>query len=87
MGVVGSAIFNLLVVLPLATCGIYVFRNQQDASEHVAADSTDVRPLRYVLFRRWITLVSVGTIETVRHLTVVSAVRVTAPPSYLRKRG
>ncbi|MXR40712.1 sodium:calcium antiporter [Halobaculum sp. WSA2] len=35
-----------LVVLPLATYGIYVFLHQQDASDHVAHEPTDVRPLR-----------------------------------------
>jgi cation:H+ antiporter len=32
-----------LVLLPLATYGIYVFLHQQDASAHVAPDSPDVR--------------------------------------------
>jgi cation:H+ antiporter len=35
-----------LAVLPLATYAIYVFLHQQDASEHVAPASPDVRPLR-----------------------------------------
>jgi cation:H+ antiporter len=35
-----------LAVLPLATYGIYIFLHQQDASDHVAAESIDVRPLR-----------------------------------------
>ncbi|WP_226481417.1 sodium:calcium antiporter [Natrinema amylolyticum] len=35
-----------LALLPLATYGIYVFLHQQDASEHVADDSLDVRPAR-----------------------------------------
>lgn len=35
-----------LVLLPLATYGIYVFLHQQDASEHVADDSLDVSPVR-----------------------------------------
>ncbi|WP_336002606.1 sodium:calcium antiporter [Halorientalis halophila] len=35
-----------LVVLPLATYGIYVFLHQQDASDHVAKDAPDVRPLK-----------------------------------------
>ncbi|WP_336344152.1 sodium:calcium antiporter [Halalkalicoccus ordinarius] len=35
-----------LVLLPLATYGIYVFLHQQDASEHVADDSLDVNPVR-----------------------------------------
>jgi len=33
-----------LVLLPLATYGVYVFLHQQDASEHVARDRPDVRP-------------------------------------------
>jgi len=41
-----------LVVLPLATYGIYVFLHQQDASDHVAEDPPDVRP-----GREWGTLV------------------------------
>jgi cation:H+ antiporter len=35
-----------LAVVPLATYGVYVFLHQQDASDHVAEDSIDVRPLR-----------------------------------------
>jgi cation:H+ antiporter len=35
-----------LAVLPLATYGIYIFLHQQDASEHVAAETIDVSPLR-----------------------------------------
>jgi cation:H+ antiporter len=35
-----------LAILPLATYGIYVFLHQQDASEHVADDALDVRPVR-----------------------------------------
>ncbi|SFS08235.1 cation:H+ antiporter [Halomicrobium zhouii] len=35
-----------LAILPLATYGIYVFLHQQDASEHVADESVDVRPGR-----------------------------------------
>jgi cation:H+ antiporter len=35
-----------LVILPLATYGIYVFLHQQDASDHVAEKTDDVRPLR-----------------------------------------
>ncbi|ADB62874.1 sodium/calcium exchanger membrane region (plasmid) [Haloterrigena turkmenica DSM 5511] len=35
-----------LALLSLATYGIYVFLHQQDASEHVADDSLDVRPAR-----------------------------------------
>jgi cation:H+ antiporter len=35
-----------LAVLPLATYGIYIFLHQQDASDHVAAESVDVSPLR-----------------------------------------
>jgi cation:H+ antiporter len=33
-----------LAVLPLATYGIYIFLHQQDASDHVAAESVDVSP-------------------------------------------
>ena len=35
-----------LVLLPLATYGIYVFLHQQDASDHVGDESLDVRPGR-----------------------------------------
>jgi len=35
-----------LVVLPLATYGIYIFLHQQDASEHAATGEVSVRPLR-----------------------------------------
>ncbi|QLD86318.1 sodium:calcium antiporter [Natronomonas halophila] len=35
-----------LAILPLATYGIYIFLHQQDASDHVAAESVDVSPLR-----------------------------------------
>ncbi|SEW30401.1 sodium:calcium antiporter [Halobacterium jilantaiense] len=35
-----------LVVLPLATYGVYVFLHQQDASEHDAVEVRDVDPLR-----------------------------------------
>jgi len=35
-----------LTILPLATYGIYIFLHQQDASEHVADSSLDVRPIR-----------------------------------------
>ena len=35
-----------LAILPLATYGIYVFLHQQDASDHVAANTLDVRPVR-----------------------------------------
>jgi cation:H+ antiporter len=35
-----------LVLLPLATYGVYVFLHQQDASEHVADDAGGVSPLR-----------------------------------------
>jgi len=35
-----------LAVLPVATYGIYVFLHQQDASDHVADEALDVRPLR-----------------------------------------
>jgi len=40
-----------LALLPLATYGIYVFLHHQDASEHVAKDTFDVRPAR-----EWATL-------------------------------
>ncbi|WP_435114920.1 sodium:calcium antiporter [Halolamina sp. C58] len=35
-----------LAILPLATYGIYLFLHQQDASDHVAEATTDVRPAR-----------------------------------------
>jgi cation:H+ antiporter len=35
-----------LALFPLATYGIYLFLHQQDASDHVAVESFDVRPLR-----------------------------------------
>ena len=35
-----------LTVLPLGTYGVYIFLHQQDASEHVADSSLDVRPIR-----------------------------------------
>ncbi len=35
-----------LVILPLATYGIYVFLHQQDASDHEAAETIDVRPVK-----------------------------------------
>jgi cation:H+ antiporter len=35
-----------LVMLPLATYGVYLFLHQQDASDHDATPSTDVRPAR-----------------------------------------
>jgi len=41
-----------LALLPLLTYGIYAFLHYQDASEHVADDSLDVRPAR-----EWATLV------------------------------
>jgi cation:H+ antiporter len=35
-----------LALIPLATYGVYIFLHQQDASDHVADESLDVRPLR-----------------------------------------
>jgi cation:H+ antiporter len=40
-----------LTILPLATYGVYLFLHQQDASDHVADRSLDIRPIR-----EWATL-------------------------------
>jgi len=36
----------VLVLIPLVTYGVYVFLHQQDASDHVAPDAPDIRPLK-----------------------------------------
>ncbi|WP_123537479.1 sodium:calcium antiporter [Halosimplex salinum] len=56
-----------LVVLPLATYGIYVFLHQQDASDHVADAAGEVRPLReWALLAVALVVIAVGVEGVVR---------------------
>ena len=57
----------VLVSLPLATYGIYVFLHQQDASEHVAGKPPDVRPGReWGLLAASLLVIAVGVEGIVR---------------------
>jgi len=56
-----------LVVMPLATYGIYVFLHQQDASVHVATETVDVSPGReWVKLAGALVVVAVGVEGIVR---------------------
>ncbi|WP_247730786.1 sodium:calcium antiporter [Halovivax limisalsi] len=64
-----------LALLPLATYGIYVFLHQQDASEHVADDSLDVRPAReWGLLAVALVIIAVGVEGIVRAALSLGAI-------------
>jgi len=71
-----------LVVLPLATYGIYVFLHQQDASEYDAPEVVDVRPAReWAVLAVALAVIAVGVEGLVR--SALDFGRIFDTPSFL----
>jgi cation:H+ antiporter len=71
-----------LVLLPIATYGIYVFLHQQDATDHVADEALNVQPLReWAILAVALVVIAVGVEGIVR--AALSLGRIFDTPSFL----